>query len=871
MAVFKSVFSLQRSLRTRADSVSAGAVTVALLSSASTALAGDYHFNSSGNVVWQQLPSSGFEAPIILQAGDRAIYDRAGTGQSMIFGPIVRNVGQLVFRAPYTGSGFANPPGSLTGPFAIHGLEGLGVDSKVDQQITLSEQLIIAGSQEWRVDSATGSVTQLGRTASRSLSLGSYMLTLNAVGAGNSFILNNPVSGTGGLIVKGAGTTFLNNANTYSGGTFLDGGTAVVTADNNLGAASGGLGFDGGTLRLGSSFATARAVALAAGGGTIDSNGNNATLSGDISGIGGLTVAGTGTVTLTGSLGYTGATDIEAGTLMLSGAASLANSSVVIADGVFDVSTVGGASTEIRSLSGAGSVVLGTTQLVIANAADSYSGLFLGTGGLTLQGGMQELTGNSAGFGGTSRIEGGTLAVNGRLGGVMDVLGGRLQGNGQVGNTASFLGGVIAPGNSIGTLTIAGSHTGNGGMLEIETELGGDGSPTDLLVITGDSILGSGPTQVRVINVGGIGGVTTGDGIKIVDVGGVSAAGAFVLAGPAIAGTYRYDLFQNGLSGTADGDWYLRSAGLAPTLPTYEIYPQVLLDLVGLPTLQQRAGVRHRVAIDGTGSQEGGAVWSRIEAAHGRSQAQGSTTNAAFDSNTLRLQAGIDGQIAADAGGMLIGGLNLHYGRTSADIFSDIGGGTNGTSSYGLGGTLTWYGERGIYVDGQAQVSVLRSDFASNQAGSIGKDIHGSGYALSLEAGRQVGIGNGWSLTPQAQLAYSAVSFDSFTDPFGAEVSLKDGDSLKGRIGLSADWRRDAGTHVYGVASLTYEFLDGTTATVNGMDLTYRPERLGGEIGLGGAYRWNDGRYALHGEALATTSFQDSYGFKGSVGFTAGL
>ena len=402
----------------------------------------------------------------------------------------------------------------MTGPFAIHGLEGLGVDSKVDQQITLSEQLIIAGSQEWRVDSATGSVTQLGRTASRSLSLGSYMLTLNAVGAGNSFILNNPVSGTGGLIVKGAGTTFLNNANTYSGGTFLDGGTAVVTADNNLGAASGGLGFDGGTLRLGSSFATARAVALAAGGGTIDSNGNNATLSGDISGIGGLTVAGTGTVTLTGSLGYTGATDIEAGTLMLSGAASLANSSVVIADGVFDVSTVGGASTEIRSLSGAGSVVLGTTQLVIANAADSYSGLFLGTGGLTLQGGMQELTGNSAGFGGTSRIEGGTLAVNGRLGGVMDVLGGRLQGNGQVGNTASFLGGVIAPGNSIGTLTIAGSHTGNGGMLEIETELGGDGSPTDLLVITGDSILGSGPTQVRVINVGGIGGVTTGDGIR---------------------------------------------------------------------------------------------------------------------------------------------------------------------------------------------------------------------------------------------------------------------------------------------------------------------------------------------------------------------
>lgn len=942
MPVFNKTSTICFSARTVSAGVSALALSAALFADVPSAAAADFHFISTGNSTWGQVAgNAGFEGAIPPGAGDRAIYDGKGTGQSVVWGG-AKNAGQLVFLAPYDGTGFKPmSPASQSGTFNLNGVDGLGVDSQVNQQITLSERVAIAASQEWRIDSATGRITQLGHTATRFLNLGSYMLTLNAVGAGNAFILNNPVTGTGGLIVKGAGTTFLTNANTYSGGTFLNGGTVEVTADNNLGAASGGLGFDGGTLRFGSSFATARTISLSAGGGTIDTRGNTATLSGGISGAGGLTIVGGGLLNLTGTVGYTGATDIQAGTLALSGTASLANSSVVVANGVFDVSAVAGSTTDIRSLSGGGSVALGTSQLVITNAADIFSGAIHGTGGLTVSGGTQVLTGtnsytggttitagtlslgnggasgsvagdilnngtlvfnradtvsfdgvvsgagairydgagtttmtaNSSAFAGSAFVYAGTLSVNGMLGGTMDVLGGRLQGTGTIGNTANHLGGVIAPGNSIGTLTIGGDYTGNGGALEIEAELGGNASPTDLLVITGNSILGSAPTQVRVINVGGAGGLTTGNGIKIVDVGGTSAAGAFVLAGPAIAGAYRYGLFQNGVTTPADGDWYLRSSGLAPTLPTYEIYPQVLLDLVGLPTLKQRAGTRHWAAIDGAApnATPASAVWTRIEGAHGHSEARASTTNAEFDSDTLRMQAGVDGQLAGSAAGVLIGGLNLQYGRASADIFSDIGAGTNGTSSYGLGAALTWYGGNGLYVDGQGQVSVLRSDFASNEAGSIGEGIHGSGYAVSLEAGRQLAIGNGWSLTPQAQLAYAAISFDSFADPFGAEVSLKDGDSLKGRIGLSTDYRRDADTHVYAIANLTYEFLDGTTATVSGVDLTYKPERFGGEIGLGGAYRWDDGKYALHGEALASTSFAGGYGFKGSIGFTAGL
>lgn len=486
--------------------------------------------------------------------------------------------------------------------------------------------------------------------------------------------------------------------------------------------------------------------------------------------------------------------------------------------------------------------------------------------------GTTRLEGDSSGFTGATTVRAGTLSVNGILGGTMDVLGGRLQGTGTVGATTNNAGGIIAPGNSIGTFTVAGDYTSNGGALEIEAKLGADNSPTDLLVVTGDTILGTGATKVRVINVGGAGAETTGDGIRIVQVDGASAADAFVLNGPAIGGAYRYNLFQHGITNPADGDWYLRAGGLAPTVPVYENYPQVLLGMVALPTLEQRVGERVRNAVNGGAISREAAIWTRIEAAHGHVEADTSTANAAYDADTVLVQAGFDGQLYEGTAGMLIGGLTAQYSHATADIFSSLGDGSNTTESHGIGANLTWYGQTGFYVDGQAQVATLRSDMSAVGIGTIGDGIHGSGYALSLEAGRKIALDATWSLTPQAQLAYASVDFDAFTDPFGANVALRQGDSLKGRLGAAVNYDADtSGNHVYGIANLTYEFLDGTSVAVSGVNVAFEPQRFGGELGFGGTYKWAGGKYALHGEALASTSFEGGYGFKGVVGFTAGL
>ena len=111
----------------------------------------------------------------------------------------------------------------------------------------------------------------------------------------------------------------------------------------------------------------------------------------------------------------------------------------------------------------------------------------------------------------------------------------------------------------MGAFTIKGNYTGAGGTMAINTVLGGDGSPSDRLVISGGTATGN--TIVHVTNVGGVGAETTGNGIQVVSAisGATTAPGAFALpAGELRAGAFDYDLFRGGVSGSPN-DWFLRS------------------------------------------------------------------------------------------------------------------------------------------------------------------------------------------------------------------------------------------------------------------------------------------------------------------------
>ncbi|MDH4982155.1 autotransporter outer membrane beta-barrel domain-containing protein [Hyphomicrobium sp. D-2] len=90
--------------------------------------------------------------------------------------------------------------------------------------------------------------------------------------------------------------------------------------------------------------------------------------------------------------------------------------------------------------------------------------------------------------------------------------------------------------------------------------LGGDGSPSDKLVIDGGT--GTGTSQLVVSNVGGLGDLTQLNGILVVDAinGGTTVPGLFALAGPVVAGPYEYSLYRGSEDGFQSANaWYLRS------------------------------------------------------------------------------------------------------------------------------------------------------------------------------------------------------------------------------------------------------------------------------------------------------------------------
>jgi outer membrane autotransporter protein len=247
--------------------------------------------------------------------------------------------------------------------------------------------------------------------------------------------------GTGASLVKvGAGTLTLSGASTYTGLTAVLGGTLQAGAANAFASSSAFTVISGATLDLAGfnqtigSLAGTGSVTLGSATLTTTNNSTSTSFSGTISGTGGMTKVGAGTLLLTGNNTYTGTTTISAGTLQLgNGGASGSIAGDVVNNGVFAINrsdrfTFG------NVISGNGAFQQNGTGATVLTASNTYSG--------------------------TTTVNAGALFVNGSIASSSLTTvnsGAALLGSGTVGSTVINSRGFLAPGNSPGTMTVAGN------------------------------------------------------------------------------------------------------------------------------------------------------------------------------------------------------------------------------------------------------------------------------------------------------------------------------------------------------------------------------------------------------------------------------
>ncbi|MFK0378096.1 autotransporter-associated beta strand repeat-containing protein [Pandoraea sp. NPDC090278] len=301
-------------------------------------------------------------------------------------------------------------------------------------------------------DLSAGNGTQTfgALTGGGNVNMGSNTLEVGASGLNETY--SGGVMGTGSLVKMGTGVETMTGSNTFTGGTVVQAGTLALGGAGTLspiGAVT--LQNAGATLDISGANGNRAIGALTAQAGTNVTLGSNTltfgdasshTVSGTISGTGGIVKQGSGAQTLLGQQQFTGTTTIADGTLSLGATGQLANGANVAitgANATFDISAAGNQT--LATLAGTGGTVnVGGNTLTFGDATNQTLGAgFAGTGGIVKAGaGTQTLTGQSTFTGGID-VAGGTLALGagGALGGANDVT--------LAGGTALDLSGATAP------------------------------------------------------------------------------------------------------------------------------------------------------------------------------------------------------------------------------------------------------------------------------------------------------------------------------------------------------------------------------------------------------------------------------------------
>ncbi|SEK07840.1 autotransporter outer membrane beta-barrel domain-containing protein, partial [Variovorax sp. OK202] len=337
-------------------------------------------------------------------------------------------------------------------------------------------------------------------------------------------------------------------------------------------------------------------------------------------------------------------------------------------------------------------------------------------------------------------------------------------------------------------------------------------------------------TNVQITNLGGLGALTSGNGIELISaVGGATTTAqttksAFSLAGGHVdAGAYEYRLYAADASGAGE-NWYLRSTTTAvppatgggtgtgtgtgtatggglvvPTyraeVPLYAALPEQFRQA----NLSMLSNLHQRVGDDGpsganTASPEQGyrQAWARIISTD-RTISQGGTVSPTSKGRLTGFQAGTD--LWADPNwrvGVYVGQLDGDMRVTGfASGLANLGVGSTDLRSEYVGAYATWKNDSGLYVDGVLQAG--RHRYTASPTLSFGSSGKGNSLLASIEVGQSFPLAENWTIEPQLQLVHQRVNLGD-TGIAGALVQqdshngwlVRAGVRVKGEIATSA-------------------------------------------------------------------------------------
>jgi len=373
-------------------------------------------------------------------------------------------------------------------------------------------------------------------------------------------------------------------------------------------------------------------------------------------------------------------------------------------------------------------------------------------------------------------------------------------------------------GNRVGNvLTIAGDYQGNNGLVILNSELAGDSSPTDKLIIEGNSLGNSG---LQVNNIGGLGAKTL-QGLELIDVNG-SSTGKFTLTQRAVAGAYEYGLLQNKTS----GNWYLRSSKQheidpepVPTpdptpTPTPDPEPTPAVDPTPAP-VPQVDPVTPTLYRPETGAYLGNETAAQgmfIPLFHDPSkeheQGESQVWGFAHTDETKNRAAGGDLSLKTNSSVLMLGGdlVNIEMANGSRYEFGAMAGtGNSRTKStadgnsytatgivtgYSLGTYANWYQDAkqhlGFYTNSRAQYSWYNNSVKGDDLAQ--ENYRSQGIQASLETGYMLAFAQSgqreWTLEPQVQALYNHFDSENHTESNGSSITGGTDDSVLTRVGV---------------------------------------------------------------------------------------